>query len=90
MLQISSKLGNIMTMKLTILFFLLGFTNALSQNLIIRDGDTIKLNGETIRFSGIDTPETIYYQKYIQLCYFKGKKIMCGELSKKKINRKNK
>ena len=85
MLQISSNLGNIMIMKLIILFFLLGFSNALSQNLIIKDGDTIKLNGETIRFSGIDTPETIYYKKYIQLCYFKGKKILCGELSKKKL-----
>ena len=43
---------------LTILFIF--FTNySFSQDVKILDGDTIKINGETIRFSGIDTPETL-------------------------------
>ena len=49
------------------------------------DGDTIKINGETIRFSGIDTPETTYHRKYKQLCYLNDQKIYCGELSKNKL-----
>ena len=52
---------------LAILFIF--FTNySFSQDVKILDGDTIKINGETIRFSGIDTPETTYYRKYKQLC----------------------
>ena len=67
-----------MIMKLIILFFLLGFSNALSQNLIIKDGDTIKLNGDNIRFSGIDTPELK------QTCIKNDIKILCG-LNAKRI-----
>ena len=62
-----------------ILFFSL-YGSANSQELKIIDGDTIKIDGETIRFSGIDTPETIYYRKYKQLCYLNGKKNYCGEI----------
>ena len=69
---------------LAILFIF--FTNySLSQDVKILDGDTIKINGETIRFSGIDTPETTYYRKYKQLCYLNNQKIYCGELSKNKL-----
>ena len=69
---------------LAILFIF--FTNySFSQDVRILDGDTIKINGETIRFSGIDTPETTYYKKYKQLCYSNNQKIYCGELSKNKL-----
>ena len=69
---------------LAILFIF--FTNySFSQDVKILDGDTIKINGETIRFSGIDTPETTYYRKYKQLCYLNNQKIYCGELSKNKL-----
>jgi len=36
---------------------LLWCNNSFADNLKIIDGDTIILNGEKIRFSGIDTPE---------------------------------
>ena len=43
-----------------------------ADNLKIIDGDTIVLNGEKIRFSGIDTPE-------LKQTYMKGvQKVFCG------------
>ena len=45
-------------------------------NLKIVDGDTIVLNGEKIRFSGIDTPELK------QTCMNDNKKVFCGKLAK--------
>ena len=76
-------------MKKFFLFLLLNiffFTNySFSQEVKILDGDTIKINGETIRFSGIDTPETTYYRKYKQICYLNNQKIYCGEISKNKL-----
>ena len=53
-------------------------------NLKVIDGDTIVLNGEKIRFSGIDSPELK------QTCIKGDKKVFCGRLAKnfliKKIN----
>ena len=43
-----------------------------ADNLKVIDGDTIVLNGEKIRFSGIDAPE------YDQDCMNGDKKIYCG------------
>jgi len=40
-----------------LLVFLLIFHNVKSQELKVVDGDTIHLDGEKIRFTGIDTPE---------------------------------
>ena len=54
---------------------------------IIIDGDTIKINDETIRFGGIDAPESFYRGKK-QVCYLNEKKVFCGELSKQKLKKK--
>jgi len=67
---------------LYLLFFLLILTPVNSQDIKIIDGDTIKIDNEIIRFSGIDTPETSYYKKYKQVCYENDIKLNCGELSK--------
>ena len=45
---------------------------SLANNLKVIDGDTIVLNGEKIRFSGIDTPELK------QTCLKNDKKVSCG------------
>ena len=50
--------------------------NAYSDNLKIVDGDTIHLNGEKIRFTGIDTPELK------QTCIKDGVKDLCGITAK--------
>jgi len=47
-----------------------------ADNLKIVDGDTIVLNGEKIRFSGIDTPELK------QTCMNGDQKVFCGKSAK--------
>ncbi len=51
-------------------------TETKAQTLKVIDGDTIILNGEKIRFSGIDAPEMK------QMCSKDGQKIFCGMLAK--------
>ena len=53
----------------------------LANNLKVIDGDTIKLNGEKIRFSGVDAPESNYKGKE-QTCLKNNSVIRCGKLSK--------
>ena len=67
-----------MIKKLSLLvFLLLMFCNAsFANNLKIVDGDTIVLNGEKIRFSGIDTPELK------QTCMNGNQKVFCGMFAK--------
>tara|TARA_B100001750_G_C15142871_1_gene415606 strand:+ start:80 stop:535 length:456 start_codon:yes stop_codon:yes gene_type:complete len=63
---------------LIILILSLFFSNvSFANNLKIIDGDTIVLNDEKIRFSGIDTPELK------QTCMNKDQEIFCGVLAKK-------
>ena len=67
---------------LTLVFCNVGFADSLR----VVDGDTIILNGEKIRFSGIDTPELK------QTCMNGDQKVFCGKLAKmllvKKIGNK--
>jgi len=58
------------------LVFLLTFNHVKSQELKVVDGDTIHLNGEKIRFAGIDTPEIK------QTCIKDGTKNSCGIIAK--------
>jgi endonuclease YncB( thermonuclease family) len=52
--------------------FLLIFSASKSQKLKVVDGDTIHLNGDKIRFNGIDTPELN------QICIKNGVENLCG------------
>ena len=65
-----------------ILLLFISCTYSLAYDLKVVDGDTIILNGEKIRFSGIDTPES-YYQGKKQICYDDNTEVFCGDLSKK-------
>tara|TARA_Y100000741_G_scaffold336827_1_gene295709 strand:+ start:724 stop:1200 length:477 start_codon:yes stop_codon:yes gene_type:complete len=74
-------------MRTFLLYFFLSlaiFSSVKSDILKVIDGDTINLNGENIRFSGIDAPES-YFKGKKQICFLGKKKIMCGELSKNKL-----
>ena len=51
-------------------------TVALADNFKVVDGDTIVLNGEKIRFSGIDTPELK------QTCLQDDQEVACGMFAK--------
>ena len=62
---------------LGIVFLGLLFCNtSFADGLRVVDGDTIVLNGEKIRFSGIDTPELK------QTCMNGDKKVFCGKIAK--------
>ena len=71
-----SKKKIILVISVSALVFFFTYTDVKSQNLKITDGDTIKINGEKIRFSGIDTPELK------QTCFKKGVKNFCGKEAK--------
>ena len=58
------------------LIFILIISQVKSQTIKIVDGDTIHLNGEKIRFTGIDTPELK------QTCLKEGVKDLCGAAAK--------
>ena len=64
--------------KITLYFFfgLLIFSSANSDQLIVTDGDTIRIGDERIRFSGIDAPEIK------QTCIYQEIEFKCGEFSK--------
>ena len=57
------------------LLILIIYNISFAGNLKIVDGDTIKINGEKIRFSGIDTPEPK------QICTLDNIEIFCGNLA---------
>ena len=74
----------ILVISISSLIFFLIFNQVKSQDLRVVDGDTIHLNGEKIRFTGIDTPELK------QTCIKEGVINPCGVIAKeiliKKIN----
>ena len=71
-----SKRKAILVISISILVFFFTYTDIKSQDIKITDGDTIKVNGEKIRFSGIDTPELK------QICIKQEVKKPCGMTAK--------
>ena len=63
-------------LSLSLLFGILIFSSANSDQLIVTDGDTIRIGDERIRFSGIDAPEIK------QTCIYQEIEFKCGEFSK--------
>ena len=47
----------ILVISVSVLVFLFSYIDVKSQDIKITDGDTIRINGEKIRFSGIETQE---------------------------------
>jgi len=52
-----NKRKAILLISISLIIFFLTYDQVKSQIIKIVDGDTIHLNGEKIRFTGIDTPE---------------------------------
>ena len=71
-----NKRKAIFLISIFLLIFLLTINDIKSQELKVVDGDTIHLNGEKIRFTGIDTPELK------QTCIKEGIKNLCGVTAK--------
>ena len=84
-----SKKKVILVISISLVVFFFTYTDIKSQVIKITDGDTIKINGEKIRFSGIDTPEL--KQMCIKNgvknpCGIKAKEILTDKISNKKVS----
>ncbi|MDA8937321.1 thermonuclease family protein [Candidatus Pelagibacter sp.] len=71
-----NKRKDIFLISIFVLIFILIINQVNSQTIKIVDGDTIHLNGEKIRFTGIDTPELK------QICLKKDIEDYCGVTAK--------
>ena len=83
-----SKKKVILVISVSALVFFFTYTDVKSQNLKITDGDTIKINGEKIRFSGIDTPEmkqTCIENGIVNPCGVTAKKILIDKISNNEV-----
>jgi len=70
------------------LIFFLTINDIKSQELKVVDGDTIHLNGEKIRFTGIDTPELkqiCINQGIIDPCGLTAKEILIDKISDNEV-----
>ena len=78
----------ILVISISSLIFFLIFNQVKSQDLRVVDGDTIHLNGEKIRFTGIDTPElkqTCINQGIIDPCGVTAKEILIDKISDNEV-----
>ena len=83
-----SKRKVILLTSISLLVFFFTYTDIKSQDIKITDGDTIKINGEKIRFSGIDTPElkqTCIKEGVNNSCGLKAKQILIDKISDNNI-----
>ena len=78
----------ILVISVSLLIFFVIFNQVKSQDLRVVDGDTIHLNGEKIRFTGIDTPElkqTCIKEGVINPCGVIAKEILIEKISDNKV-----
>ena len=78
----------ILAISISLLIFFLIFNQVSSQELRVVDGDTIHLNGEKIRFTGIDTPElkqTCVKEGFINQCGVTAKEILIVKIGDNKV-----
>ena len=83
-----SKINLFLVISICLIFFFLTFYDVKSYEVKIIDGDTIKLNGEKIRFSGIDTPElkqTCTKNNEVILCGIEAKKLLIKKIGKNEV-----
>ena len=83
-----SKKKAILATSVLLLVIFFTYTNIKSQDIKITDGDTIKINGEKIRFSGIDTPElkqTCIKDGENNSCGLTAKQILIDKIGKNKV-----
>ena len=78
----------ILFISVTTLIFFITLNQVRSQELRVVDGDTIHLNGEKIRFTGIDTPElkqTCIKEGFIDQCGVTAKEILIVKIGDNKV-----
>ena len=78
----------ILLINISSLIFFTTLNQVSSQELRVVDGDTIHLDGEKIRFTGIDTPElkqTCVNEEIIDPCGLTAKEILIDKISDNKV-----
>ena len=83
-----NKIKLFLVISICLIFFFLTYNDVKSYEIKIIDGDTIHLNNEKIRFSGIDTPEikqTCNKDNEIIYCGIKARQLLIDKIGKNKI-----
>ena len=84
-----NKINLFLVISICLIFFFLTYFDVKSQELKIVDGDTIHLNSEKIRFTGIDTPElkqTCIKDNELIQCGIKAKELLIKRIGNSNIN----
>jgi endonuclease YncB( thermonuclease family) len=82
-----------LTICVLMIIFFFNYSPVKSQKLLVVDGDTIHLNGDKIRFSGIDAPElkqTCIKENNIEPCGLTAKEILIKKIANNKVQCTNK
>ena len=84
-----NKIKLFLVISICLIFFFLIYNDVKSNEIKIIDGDTIHLNNEKIRFTGIDTPElkqTCNKNNVIIYCGIEAKKLLIDKIGKNKVH----
>ena len=83
-----NKINLFLVISICLIFFFLTYYDVKSYEIKIIDGDTIHLNNEKIRFTGIDTPElkqTCKKNSEIIYCGIEAKQLLIDKIGKDKV-----
>ena len=83
-----NKIKLFLVISICLIFFFLTYNDVKSYEIKIIDGDTIHLNNEKIRFTGIDTPElkqTCNKNNEIIFCGIKARQLLINKIGKDKV-----
>ena len=84
-----NKINLFLVISICLIFFFLTYNDVKSYEIKIIDGDTIHLNNEKIRFTGIDTPElkqTCSKNNEIIYCGIQARQLLLNKIGKNKVN----
>ena len=83
-----NKIKLFLVISICLIFFFLTYNDVKSYEIKIIDGDTIHLNNEKIRFTGIDTPElkqTCKKNNEIIYCGIEARQLLIDKIGKGKV-----
>ena len=83
-----NKIKLFLVISICLIFFFLTYNDVKSYEIKIIDGDTIHLNNEKIRFTGIDTPEikqTCNKNNEIIYCGIEARQLLIDKIGKDKV-----
>ena len=83
-----NKINLFLVFSICLIFFFLTYNDVKSYEIKIIDGDTIHLNNEKIRFTGIDTPElkqTCNKNNEIIYCGIQARQLLINKIGKNKV-----